>query len=193
MLLVGGTLLVGMLVVVLIYAVYRMLRGTREGMDMKPTAPHPQDESAFMVAALQGVISRMKAEENKLREMLRESEQCARANARVLENIVRELPLGVMAFNREGFLTLSNPAVRTLLGIDTWSRRRYPEILGAESTLTECIRECLEAGKDCKGRAVEYRMPAGDLRTLEVSLSLLFSGGGQIDGALCILREQAPD
>jgi PAS domain-containing protein len=53
--------------------------------------------------------------------------------------ILLEIPWGVMVFDRQGFVTHANPAVRTLLGIDTWSRRRYAEIFGPQSAIAAGI------------------------------------------------------
>jgi len=190
-LLVGGILLLGVLFVFLIYFVHKLFQ--RQQAHLKPARPRSQDEAAAQMGMLQAVIAGMKQQEKRLEELLRDAELRAEASARALEAIGRELPVGLMMFNREGFLTLSNPAARALLGIDTWSRRRYPEILGPESLLASHIQDCLETGKTCKGEVVEYRTVRGETRTLEISLTPCYARGGRLEGALCLLTERAED
>jgi len=194
-LLLGGTLLVVMLLALLVYAIYRMVKQRRADIDLKPTSPRPGDDSAFVVGALQELVSKLKAEEKRLTELLRDTEQRSQASRILLEAVLEELSVGALVFNRQGFLIQSNPAARLLLGIDTWSRRRYPEILGAESILAAYVRECLEDGRSFKRTAIEFRTPQGELRNLEVSVTPLRSAAGQIESALCLLAPppaQAP-
>jgi PAS domain-containing protein len=193
MLLVGGTLLVGLLLALLAYAMYRMVRQRRAEVDLRPATRRPENDSAFVVGALQGLVSKLKADEKKLADLLRDAEQRAQAGTILLEAILQEMSTAAVVFNREGFLTLSNPPARALLGIDTWSRRRYPEILGAESILAGYVRECLEEGKTFKRTAIEFRTPQGELRDLRVSLTPLRSAAGQIESVLCLLATPAPD
>lgn len=188
-LLVGGTLLVGILLAVLIYAAYKMLRREKKEEEWKPARPRGQDDAAFMVGAMQGIITRLKTQEKALTEHLRQAEQRAEASEQKLGMILREMPLGVLMFNREGFLVLANPAARVMLEIDTWSRRRYPEILGPESALAGRIGECLETGKACKEEGLEYRTASGNAKALDVSLTPYSGSNGQREGVLCLLDD----
>lgn len=186
-LLLGGTLLVTMLLAVLVYAVFKMAKERRKDADLKPATPQAGNESALVVSALQGLVSKLKAEEKNLTELLRDAEQRAQAGKILLDALLQEIGAGAVVFNREGFLALSNSAARPLLGIDTWSRRRYPEILGAESALAGLVRECLEEGRTFKRTRLEFRTPQGELRSLDVSVTPLRSSSGQIESALCLL------
>jgi PAS domain-containing protein len=187
-LLLGATLLVVLLLTALGFAVYKMFKRRREAFDLNAAGTQAPKDAAFVVGALQGLVSKLKAEEKRLTELLRDAEQRAQASSRLLETILQEITTGAVVFNREGFLTQSNPAARGLLGIDTWSRRRYPEILGAESLLAGYVKECLEDGKALKRTAIEFRAPRGELCNLEVSLTPLRSPSGQVESALCLLR-----
>jgi PAS domain S-box-containing protein len=188
-LLIGGAVVLGGLLVFMVYLVHKSFKERRESRTFAPTTERLPDEASFATAALQGVIATMKAQEKELVELRHAADRRARESARLSENVLREMPNGLMAFNREGFLTAANPAVRKLLGIDTWSRRRYPEILGRESALTRRLEECLEAGKTVAQETLEYRTPAGETRVLGLSLSPLHASNGELDGALCLLSD----
>lgn len=185
-LLVAGLVLLGGVLILLIYAVHKLFQRHRETSRKEFAAPRPADETAFALATMQSVITGLRAREKGLKALLHEAEQRAEARALVLESVVREVPLGLMIVNREGFLTLSNSGVRALLAIDTWSRRRYPEVLGLESPLTACIRQSLETGKKYEREPVEYVTPRGETCLLEVSLSPVCSQSGQMEGVVCL-------
>jgi len=186
----GGILLLVGAFVLLVYAVHKVTQRQRKRGNLSPGRLRGGDDAAFATAALQGVVARMKAREKELNEMLREAERRAETSSRTLEILVRDSPSGLMVFDRPGFLTLSNPAVRTLLGIDTWSRRRYTEILGAESAVTGILRECLETGKNCRDRTVSVQTPQGAMQTLSVSVSPWQGRSGQVEGVVCVLAKR---
>jgi PAS domain-containing protein len=186
---VGGTIVLGGLLILLIYVLHKGFQRQRSEADLKPASPRAANEAAFALATVQSVIAGLKAREKELAKQLHEAEQRAEAAARTLESVGREIPLGLMLFSRDGFLTLSNPAAHALLGIDTWSRRRYPELLHPESPLTQYIRECLATGKSQKHQRVEYVTPEAQTRILEVCLSPWHDRKGQVAGVICLLAE----
>ena len=118
-----------------------------------------------------------------------DAERRARESARLSENVLREMPNGLLVFNREGFLTTANPAVRKLLGVDTWARRRYPEILGPGSSLANHVQECLDTARVVAQETVEYETAAGRKLTLGISLSPLRSPSGDVEGAICLVTD----
>lgn len=186
---VGGTIVLGGLLILLIYVLHKAFQRRRSEADLKPASPRAANEAAFALATVQSVIAGLKAREKELAKQLQEAGQRAEAAARTLESVGREIPLGLMLFSRDGFLTLSNPAAHALLGIDTWSRRRYPELLQPESPLTQYIRECLETGKSQTHERVEYVTPEAQTRILEVCLSPWHDRKGQVTGVICLLAE----
>jgi PAS domain-containing protein len=180
------------LLVLVIYALHKALREYREEGDLKPKASRVNDPPVFALATMQGVLAGVKAQQEKVLEQSRAAEKRAEESARLLESIIREMPVGLMVFNREGFLTLSNPVLRELLGVDIWSRRRCPEILGPESTLTGFVRECLEAHKTYRREAITTCTPNGEARNLEMWLAPLRTRSGERDGAVLLLA-RPPD
>lgn len=186
-LLVVGFLLLGGLLVLLVYAVHRLFQRQREQGGLKLAPGRPVDDTAFALATMQSVITGLRAREKELKELLHDAEHRAQTSGQLLESVAREIPVALLVVDRAGFLTLSNPAVRALLGIDTWSRRRYLEMLGPESQLAGCIRACLETGKRCEREAIQYVTPRGETRAVEVSLYPVCSQTGQVEGAVCLL------
>jgi PAS domain S-box-containing protein len=185
----AGALLAGGLLVFLVYIIHKMIKERRTEQDFTPQSPRASNEPAFAMAALQGVISRMKEQEKELIELRQAAEKRARESTLISANIIREMPGGLMVFNREGFISASNPAVRQLLGVDTWSRRRYPEILNAQPRLREQIRQCLETGKALSQESFPSALPSGEQRFLGVSVSPFHDSNGSIAGVVCLLTD----
>jgi len=189
-LLLGAGLVIVGLTAFLLYVIHKAFRQQRHPEDFRPTSPKSGDESSILLASMQGVLSRMKARERELEALLREAEQHADSSTRTLEAVVRDLTVGLLILTRDGFLALANPVAREFLGVDTWSRRRYPEILGAESPLALQLRSALEGGASLRTEAVEYRTPNGIVLLLEVTLSPFYGRSGQVEGAVCLLYKQ---
>ena len=188
-LLIGSSLMLAGLLGVGFYILHKVFQQQRTELDLNSKSPRVENDATFAMATMQGVIAKMKEQERELTGLRVAAEQRARESSRISENIIREMPSGLMVFNREGFITAANPAVRTLLGVDTWSRRRYLEILGPESGLAAHIRECLETGKTTTRETIEYTTPRGDVRFLGMSLSPFHGPGGEVAGAVCLLSD----
>ncbi|MFB3923149.1 MAG: PAS domain-containing protein [Terriglobia bacterium] len=189
-LILGGILLVVGLFVLVVYLLHRAFERQRKETLSRAGRSRPANEAVFVNAALQGVIAKLKARESELNSLLREAEQRAEANSRMLEAIVREFPAGLMVFNQEGLLELANQAARVLLGIDTWSRRRYPEILGAESPVTRLVKQCLEGNRSSRDENVIVTGPTGQTRNLSVTVASCLGRNGQPQGAVCFITRR---
>ncbi len=188
-LLVGGAVIIGGLLIFLIYITHKMFKDRRKADDFTPKSPRPQDDATFAMATMQGVITRMKEQEKELVELRQAADKRAHETAQISENVIREMPTALMVFNREGFISTANPAVRALLGVDTWSRRRYPEILGRDSKLARYVQECLDESRTLAQQTVEYTTPAGLVRVVGVSLAPYHSPSGEVEGAICLLTD----
>ena len=140
-LVVGGAVVIGGLLLAMVVIIHKAFKDRRQAEPFVAKSPRTDDEANFAMAAMQGVIAKMKEQEKELVELRQDAERRARESARLSENVLREMPNGLLVFNREGFLTTANPAVRTLLNVDTWARRRYPEILRPGSSLAQRVQD----------------------------------------------------
>ncbi len=187
-LLIGTAVAIAASLILVIYALRKALRGGRSG-EADRTPLRASDSSAFALATMQSFIANLKQEQRKLEAARRGAEQNAEKNARLLEVLAGALNEALVVFTREGFIRLINPAAREFLGADTWSRRRYSEILAPESVLANLIRACLETGKSATQVRIEWPMPNGAPRALRVTVLPLQARTRIIEEALCLLRE----
>lgn len=186
--LVGVILAVGAVITLTIYFFHRIVRQGLRKEDLTESAVRVDDQNAFALAAMQAVIGSMKEEQKKTLDSLRAAQQLAEDALRKLEIISQEMQQGLIIFDREGFIRMANPAIRSMLQIDTWSRRRYPEIFGRDSKLTEMVEDCLETGRLTKSGSVEHKTASGEVRPINVSVVPLRTQEGTIEGAVCLVQ-----
>lgn len=181
---------------VLLVAVYRLQKSFTRG--LKPEADAPQeelrvkDEAAFTLGAVKGVITQLKEEQSANQEKLLAAERRADENARKFDLLAREVDFGFLIFDAEGFIAFSNPQVRKVLAVDTWSRRRYNEIFNHLPEVTEFIARCFDTGTE--GRKKLFEFPGWSEGTTQVEVSVLPSRDpfGKLQMVACVFREKGP-
>ena len=189
MLLLGAALGVLVVLVLMLYALMKLVRGQVRGEDPTPAPRRVTDDMAFMSSALQGVIKDLKLKEKELTESLRAAERRVEEQARILENLGALQPVALCAINREGLITLWNSLLRSLLKADVWSRRHFEDVFGPDSQLAGLLRDCLTNGRTCQGEKVGYAVAAGETKTLCVSAMPWRTHHGDIGGIVCLLTE----
>jgi PAS domain-containing protein len=186
-LLLGTALVIGAVLILAVYALHRSMRRRKKEMRLTSAAPPVRDESAFLLTSLQGLVATLKSREKQLEALLREAEQRADASLRALETLVRASPQGLMVFDHEGFLTQANQAARNILEVDTFARRRYGEIFGADSPFSQAVRSCLEKAGNTQQVEFCYASASGRRTTLGLLLSPFHGRGGKLAGLVCIV------
>jgi PAS domain-containing protein len=186
--LIGGAIVVALVLIVAIYALHESIRRTLKPDDLKPPRVRVEDETAFTLATMQAVIAQLKDEQKTTQAKLGAAEQRAEENARKIALLVQEMDQGLMIFDRQGFLAQANAHARELLGPDTWSRRRYAELLQSIPKLAELVGACLETGTETRREMVEY--PAGDesARAMVVSVLPLRNRNGNTEAVVCLVQ-----
>ena len=187
--LVGGTLAVLIVVLLVFYAILRLVRKQVSDEDSTVAPARVRDAQAFMSGAVQGVIVDLKAKEKQLTESLRSAEQRAEQLARILDHLGTLLPHAFCVINGEGLIILWNQQFRSLLKADIWSRRHFEEIFGPDAPLAALLRDCLTTGRTCQDETIEYGAPAGESKTFRVSALPWRTQRGDLAGIVCLLTE----
>lgn len=185
----AGLIVVAGLVGVALYAIHKLIRKGREGEDASsPRARGTRSASEFMFSTVQELTRRVKAQDVKIEES-RLALNLAAEQERIQQTIFQEMSAGVLIFSSDGFLVRANPAARTLLGVDTIARRRYPEVFGAESPLAGLISDCLASGEAQRQENLRYEGTDGENRNLRASVMPVQNSSGKIVAVVCLLRE----
>jgi nitrogen-specific signal transduction histidine kinase len=145
--------------------------------------------TAFMTASMQAVIQKLKEQEKELEVLHRAERERAQQSERLSEAVTHHMPAGLLLINSAGIITSSNPAAEMALGVKALAYRRYSEVLGSSSPLSQLIASCLEHGRTFRREEVEYMAPAHELRQLGVTISPILHGSSEITGAICLLSD----
>jgi len=163
--------------------------GSHSPENLGASEPRSDNPAAFMTASMQAVIKKLKEQEKELEALHRTERERAQQTERLSEAVTRNMPAGLLLLNAAGLITSANPAAEAALGVKSLGYRRYNEILGAGSRLTELVAGCLEHGRTFRREEVEYLTPARELRQLGVTISPIQNNSNEITGAICLLSD----
>src|SRR5271156_597489 len=152
-------------------------------------APRTENPSAFMDAAMHGVIQKLKEQEKELERLHRIEKDRAEQTERLSEEVTRNMPAGLLVVNSTGIISSANPAAEQVLGIRALGFRRYSEALGEDSELSALVAQCLKDGKIFRRAEVKHSAPGGETRRLGATISPIRRGEGKINGAICLLTD----
>jgi PAS domain S-box-containing protein len=152
-------------------------------------SPRSDNPAAFMTASMQAVIKKLKEQEKELEALHRAERERAQQTERMSEAVTRNMPAGLLLLSSSGLITSANPAAEAALGVKSLVYRRYSEVLGAGSRLTELLAGCLELGRTFRREEVEYLTPSHELRQLGVTISPIQNNANEITGAICLLSD----
>jgi signal transduction histidine kinase len=181
--------LLGAAVIALVLARRHYQRGTRTADDSGSEKPRSDNPTAFMTASMQAVIKKLKEQEKELEALHRAERERAQQTERMSEAVTRNMPAGLLLLNSAGLITSANPAAEAALAVKSLAYRRYSEVLGGGSRLTELIAGCLEHGRTFRREEVEYLTPTHELRQLGVTISPIQNTANEITGAICLLSD----
>jgi two-component system, NtrC family, nitrogen regulation sensor histidine kinase GlnL len=181
--------LLGAAVAVLLMARRYFRGGAQSSGDSGSEKPRSDNPAAFMTASMQAVIKKLKEQEKELEILHRAERERAQQTERLSEAVTRNMPAGLLLVNSSGLITSANPAAEAALGVKSLAYRRYSEVLGAGSRLTELVAGCLEHGRTFRREEVEYLTPSSELRQLGVTISPIQNATNEITGAICLLSD----
>src|SRR5262249_31749246 len=154
---------------VLVFAILRAFAAART--IARGSRTDPGAETAFMTAAMEEAVARLK---------LREQVLAARAEAseRLSDEIIASLTSGLLVVDADHTVKSLNPAGRRLLGMpDADTRDDVSSVLsGAASPLARVIEECLAEGQPIRRRQVKMGAAGDGATHLGVSVSPIGEG-----------------
>jgi signal transduction histidine kinase len=206
--LLGLTVILALLIGVMIFAISRLRAATR--VSGRVSESYGSSESAFMAAAMQDAVMRLRD---------KEQAQQARADAseRLSEDIVSGLTSGLLVVTADGGIQIVNPAARQLLGVPdvastddaeasasadngaasadaaaagAAARGSYRVMLRHVPPLVELIDESLRTRQPIVRRVLDLRALAV-AQQLGVTVSPIVDAkaGGRFQGIICLLND----
>ncbi len=192
-------------VVLFVIAVWlmRRLRQSLSADTGEKFRPITASSSSFNLAAYQGVLQRLKEQEAELEGLRRTSKQQVVETENISEAVLSNLTSGVVLLNTSGLVQQANPAAKTILGYaspvhfharDVFKgvaavRGLEAPVAEGNAALLEAIENCVRAGRPARRLEADYTTPAGQRRTLGITLSPVRSAKGEPLGAACLISD----
>ena len=176
--LLGLTAVVAVLIAILAFAVLRFASAARETRKNRSN----RDETAFLAAALQEAVMKLKAQE-------RATAARADASERLSDEIVSSLTAGLMVAGLDGNVRILNPAGRRMLNLAADASPEACRQALAGVTLSGLIDECLETSVGVVRRSIVLPEPQHGVSHLGVSVSPLFDDRRSLHGVICLFTD----
>jgi two-component system sensor histidine kinase HydH len=180
---IGLTAIVAALIAVLVFAMLRFASAARHSRDF---LSENRSETAFVTAALQEAVTKLKAQE-------REMSARAEASERLSGEIVESLTAGLLVVSSEQEIRILNPAGRRMLNLpDGAISQDYRAALGEFRPLADTVQECLSSGRPVVRRTLEIRSGDRMVTHFGVSVSRLSDEHGRLHGVICLFTDITP-
>jgi signal transduction histidine kinase len=177
----GLTAIVTVLVAILTFAVLKFLTAARGA---RGRVRESGMETAFLSAALQDAVAKLKAQE-------RAMAQRAEASEWLAEEIIANLTAGLLTVNDSGQVLIVNPAGRRLLGIADGpiEGRPYRDVLAHAGPVATLVEESLRTGRAIIRRAVEIPDGRAAATHLGLTASPLRGDASAAHGVICLFTD----
>ncbi len=151
--------------------------------------PNRGGSSAHLTASMQAAMLKLRDQENELERLRGAEKESAEHAAKLIEEVTRNMPAGLLLVNAAGIIATVNPAAEQALGRRGLAFRQYAEALGERSALTELLARCLAQGSIYRREEVEHTMPGGEKRRLGITISPIRGDSDKITGAVCLFSD----
>lgn len=179
MLFIGLNAVIAALVGVLAFAVTKFIAAARQMGKERPAGA----ETAFMAAAMEQAMQRLRDQERAMKER-------AEASERLSQEIIASITSGLLVVSGDRAVRTLNPAGRRILGLpDSPPGTPIADVLRSALPLAAVIEECLASGRPVLRRAVQMGHPGGAAVHLGVTVSPIRDGAGQASGAICLFTD----
>jgi signal transduction histidine kinase len=177
----------------------RLLRAAGQAPgQMSGLAPAGQaDEPDYLVAAFQGVLDKLRAQEGELQRLRQDRSSAGRDALLPGDHLVGGMTSAVLAFDRDGRLTVLNAAAERILGLQRGAAtgRRYGDLLGGTERLVDLIGRSLKTGESFSREVIPRADGAGKTTHLGAMIAPIRSrpddagSAAPVEGVLCLLTD----
>jgi PAS domain-containing protein len=145
------------------------------------------------------VIQQLKQQKHELTAQHQMERRLAKATENISAAVLSHLSSGVVFFNTAGMVRQANRAAKSILGYaspigmsakEIFRDATHDAVAGrGTSALSEAVMEALKDGTVLSGARTEYRTPANEERTIEVTMSPVMGPDNKLLGAACLFTD----
>jgi nitrogen fixation/metabolism regulation signal transduction histidine kinase len=177
-------------------AIRKMRRSLLESSSMSEGRP---SEEGLPLHTYHAVIQQLKQQKHELLSAQQADRRRAKTSENVSAAVLAHLSSGVLFFNSSGLVRQANNAARQILGFASPLGLNAAEVFRSANVISPsdigrelaALAEASVRGKSPLERVgVQYRTPSGVDRTLEITLTPIPAGDGEILGTACLINDQ---
>ena len=209
-LLIVGALFALIVAILLIWVLRRRMVGSARSDEKRVSV----DNAAFTIAAYDGVIRKLKEQEQELQRLRRDDRDRATESASMSGAVLSNLGSGVLLFNNTITVRQANPAAKTLLGYASPFGLHARDIFRGVSAvrsgtnspavtdeneidwsspgpepLVAALTSCMKKGISFRRLEAEYKTPDDKSRVLGITLSPVVGSTGESLGAATLISD----
>ena len=160
----------------------------------------PSAPESFPLHTYHAVIQQLKQQKHELQSSQREERRRAKTSENISAAVLSNLSCGVLFFTPNGLVRQTNSSARQILGfaspvgMSAVEMFRNAELLSASDGAYASLAEAVEASLREKSRfrrlEARYRTPAGEERTLDITVSSVHAPDSEVLGAACLIYDR---
>jgi len=175
----------------------RMRRSITEEASFGDTTVAPE---SFPLHTYHAVIQQLKQQKHELLSSQREERRRAKTSENISAAVLSNLSCGVLFFTPNGLVRQANGSAKQILGfaspggMSAAEMFRNAEVISASDGSYSSLAEAIDAGLREKTRFRQlqalYHTPAGEERTLDVTVSSVQAPDSEVLGAACLINDR---
>ena len=187
----------GFAFIVGLFVMRRMRRSISEESSFGDTPSAPE---SFPLHTYHAVIQQLKQQKHELQSLQLLERRRAKTSENVSAAVLSHLSSGVLFFTPNGLVRQANASAKQILGFASPTGMSAPEIFrdaellsasaGAAQDLTKAVNASLRGVTRFQRMELSYRTPAGDARTLDITVSSVPAPDGEVLGVACVINDR---
>ena len=164
-------------------------------------ADAPAASESFPLHTYHAVIQQLKQQKHELQSSQREERRRAKTSENISAAVLSNLSCGVLFFTPNGLIRQTNGSARQILGfaspvgMSAVEMFRDAELIsasdGAYANLAEAVDASLREKSRFRRLEARYRTPAGEERTLDITVSSVHAPDSEVLGAACLIYDRS--
>ena len=178
-----------------------MMKHLRRSITEEASFPEaPSAPESFPLHTYHAVIQQLKQQKHELQSSQREERRRAKTSENISAAVLSNLSCGVLFFTPNGLVRQTNSSARQILGfaspvgMSAVEMFRNAELLsasdGAYASLAEAVDASLREKSRFRRLEARYRTPAGEERTLDITVSSVHAPDSEVLGAACLIYDR---
>lgn len=177
-----------------IWMVKRLRRTFTEDAVLMETTP-PLDQ--FPVHTYNAVIQQLKQQKHELMTEQQRERRQAKASENISSAVLSNLSSGVLFLGSNGIIRKANTAAKNILGFASPSGMRMEDVFRGATLSTapsqklySIVDQSLREQTASRRVEAHYTTPAAEHRTLEVTITPVYTPSGDVLGAACLINDK---